>query len=167
MSNSTYYSNATEIIPGLWLGDFTSSSNISFIKNKQIQCLINCTNNNQFIDDQSIEIKYTLPIYEQINHEDEQDLAYLLFLSLHELSTKIQSFMDEYNCLIFDEGDQHIALCCIMAYFVKYTDMNPKQIITALQSKRPNCFNNNFIYQSLIDLYWENLHQEIKPNLPT
>lgn len=164
MSNSTYYSNATEIIPGLWLGDFTSSNNLSFIKNKQIQCLINCTNNNQFIDDTSIEVKYSLPIYEQINDDNEQeDIAYTLFTSLNEISTKIQSLMNEYNCLIFDDGDQHIALCCIMAYCAKYSDMNPAQITIALQSKRPNCFNNSFIYQSLIDVYYEDLNKSIKP----
>lgn len=158
MTNN-YYSNATEIIPGLWIGDLTASNNFSFIKNKQIQCLINCTNNHHFIDDSSIVIKYSLPIYEQLN--DDQDVAYLLFQSLDEIATQIQSFISEHNCLIFDDGDQNIALCCLMAYMVKYAQMNLSSITMALQSKRPSCFKN-FIYKSLIEVYWENLYSQIK-----
>lgn len=41
------YSSATEILPGLWLGDINAIYNTNFLKDKQIQCLINCLSHEQ------------------------------------------------------------------------------------------------------------------------
>jgi hypothetical protein len=40
-------SNATEILPGLWIGNSLAVSDPIFLKNKQIQCIIDCSDESE------------------------------------------------------------------------------------------------------------------------
>lgn len=145
---------ATEILPNLWLGDINATLNPAFLKTKQINCLINCTKNPFLAEHLNLDITYTLPLYE--NDPEDSNLTYILFKSLNIISAKIYSYTSQYKCLIYDQGDHSIAICCILAYLIKYAKMEPNKAIQSLQSKRPF---TNFKYLNLIEAYWQKLNQ--------
>ena len=95
-TNSNYYSNATEILPGLWLGDIKASLDTAFLKDKQIQCVINCTDRHPFADDPIIKIKHRVPVKDNM---DINEMA-KLYQSFDESCDLIKTNIVSHNILI-------------------------------------------------------------------
>lgn len=77
LSKSILYSgpNVDEIIPGIWLGDYKCASNISFLKENNINFVMNCTNDMPFYkhlyDKYKLNIEtYRIPVDDSLLERD-------------------------------------------------------------------------------------------------
>jgi dual specificity phosphatase 12 len=154
MSNQ-YSSSATEILPGLWLGDLKSSLDIGFLNDKQIQCIINCTDRYPFSDQVSIKVKYRLPVKDNLEQEEIDKL----YEHLDEIVDLIQHWIKSYNILIHCYAGKQRSAAVVIAYLIKYGLMDLESSIVAIKSKKPDVFEPTFNFESALKLYWLKLNE--------
>lgn len=76
-----FYNNKSynEILPNLYIGNKDSAQDLSFIKNKHIQVIINCTNSvPSYYENNSLIKYYRLPVDDSLLFDDIQKMTYLL-----------------------------------------------------------------------------------------
>ena len=157
LQNEPYCGNAIEVLPGLWLGDIKSSMNSVFLNEKQIKCIINCTDCHPFIDDASIEAKYRLSIKNN-NDIDEIEKFYHL---LDEVVDLIKTNICSYNILVHCYAGKQISAAVVVAYLIKYGKMEAKSAINAIQSKKPDVLDDSYNYDVVLQVYEKSLlHKE-------
>ena len=147
-------SNATEILPGLWIGNIKSSMDVAFLKDKQIQCIINCTDQHPFVDDPIVKVKYRLPIKDNL---DINEIA-KLYQSLDEFCEQIKINISMYNMLIHCYAGKQRSPSLIIAYLMKYANMDLQSAKTALKSKKSDIFEPQFNFEPALQLYWQKLN---------
>ena len=69
----------TEVFKNLWLGNINDSLDLNFILKNNINCVINCTINQPFLQYKEIKYKYRIPIKDNLQNEE----FYLLYLLLN------------------------------------------------------------------------------------
>ena len=146
---SQYYSNATEILPGLWLGDLQASIDSNFLLDKQIQCVINCTDNHPFTDDPIVLIKHRLAVKDNLELEE----IAKLYQSLDDLCDMIKQNLLVYNMLIHCYAGKQRSASIIIAYLMKYGKMDLSLAIFAVKSKKPDVFEPGFNFEPALKLY--------------
>jgi hypothetical protein len=149
-----YYSNATEILPGLWLGDIKASLDTTFLRDKQIQCIINCTDRHPFAEDSIIKVKHRLSIKDNL---DINGMA-KLYQSLDHLCDQIKTNIISHNILIHCYPGKQRSTTIIIAYLMKYGHMDLQSAMIAIKSKNPDIFELPFNFEPVLQLYWEKLH---------
>ena len=154
-NNSNYYSNASEILPGLWLGDIKASLDTTFLNNKQIQCIINCTDRHPFTDDPLIKIKYRLPVKDN-NDINEIDKFYYL---LDDVVSQIKKYIRSYNILVHCYAGKQRSAAVIIAYLMKYGQMDLQSAINALKSKKPDVLDPQFNFEIALQIYEKCLYE--------
>ncbi len=154
-TTSGYYSNATEILPGLWLGDIKASLDTAFLKDKQIQCVINCTDRHPFADDPIVKIKYRLPVKDNLDINE----ITKLYQSLDDLCDHIKSHIVSCNVLIHCYAGKQRSATVIIAYLMKHGKMDLSSALIAVKSKKPDVFEPQFNFEPALQLYWEKLNQ--------
>lgn len=129
-------SNAVEILPGLWLGNAQSSMDSMFLNDKQIQCIINCTQHCPFIDEDLIKLKYRIPVKD--NLVDSEINA--LYQCLETIVKKIRENCQKYNILVHCHEGKQRSPAVIVAYLMKYGKMSLYEAIKAVKTKRSIVF---------------------------
>ena len=157
MSTIGYYSNATEILPGLWIGDINSSIDRLFFKDKQIQCIINCTDSHPFSDDDFIKIKHRIPIPIRDHGYGNEDIQ-KFYLLIDESIDLIYSHIQSYNILVHCFNGGQCSGAIMVAYLMKYAEIDLTTSITAIKSKKPSSFEPNCIFEPALEHYWNQLH---------
>jgi protein-tyrosine phosphatase len=147
------YSNATEILPGLWLGDTNASQDPKFISEKVIQCVINCTVNDPFVIS-NVKLKYRVPIKERIDPSVEE------LANIYQLFDQVCSFIEtnhhNYNILIHCTNGTQVSPTILTAYLIKHGKIPCKTAIELLKTKRPSAFEPKCEFKSALELLQEN-----------
>ncbi len=131
----SYYSNATEILPRLWLGNCKASQDVSFFKVKRIECVINLTESEPFMDYLTIKTKQRFVI-ETTTH-----------LSIY--FDLIKDLIQQSITLIHSDDTiegKHISGVMALMYLIKVGQMTPESGLIALKSKMSD------LPESIIDL---------------
>ena len=103
-------SNATEILSGLWIGDKISVNDESFLMNKQIEVIINCSNDRKTPDYPIIKMKY----YIHLNSNDNMRRSELCQI-LDKYCDLIKFCINSKNILVYcDTGNIHSPLLIVM-----------------------------------------------------
>jgi dual specificity MAP kinase phosphatase len=140
-----------EILPNLWLSGYKYALNPSFLKDKNIKLIINCTNTVKFIKDMDHIKKVRIPVDDNL----QQDQIQLLTTYLDKTSILIENYYKHLQPILVHcyAGKQRSATI-IAAYIMKMTKLDTKEIIALIQSKKSNAFKPsiNFI-QSLNDYH--------------
>lgn len=121
-------SKATEILPNLWLGDKYSVQDESFVSDKHIQLLINCTSTAEFPNNPIFEKKYQLP--SSINKSQ-------LLPLLEQYGQIINTYINLYNILVYCDTGNHLSVIVIVYYIRSKTGLPVNTIVKLLKTKRP------------------------------
>ena len=154
-SQSQYYSNATEILPGLWLGDLKASLDTGFLGDKQIQCIINCTDRYPFSDIPLIKIKHRVPIKDNLEIEE----VAKLYHCLDELADLIKQHLPNHNILIHCYAGKQRSASILIAFLMKYGQLDLSSATLAIKSKRPDVFEPSFNFEAAVKLYEDQLRK--------
>lgn len=129
-------SNATEILSGLWIGDKMSVKDESFLMNKQIEVIINCSNDKKTPDYPIIKMKYYINLNSTMRFSE-------MCQMLDKYCDLIKVCINSKNILIYcDTGNTHSPLLIVM-FLMKHVRLDPATIQKLLQTKRQNissCF---------------------------
>ena len=130
----------TEIIPGLWLGKWTNSQDIDFLEKEDINCIINCTNTFKF---PNIKVrKIRIPV---LDNRDEAEI-YKMYCMLDKAVTLIRRLLaGRYRILIHCQAGQQRSVAIVLAFIIKYTDMNLETAQEMLRTKWEDADGSNFL----------------------
>jgi hypothetical protein len=146
---SNYYSNAIEILPGLWIGDNKTVHDTSFLREKLITCIINCTSQDLLIDSGIVEANLKLPIEEYFDIGTTDHLCKIC----DDMCSLIENYIKSHNILIYCHISKQISYAIIIAYIMKFGKMGYNDTLKAVESKDPNVANPQFRYEDTLLSY--------------
>ena len=142
-----------EILPNIWLGDMHSSVDVHFIKEKNINCVFNCTINQPFHI--NIEYKYRIPVKDNLQ-ENEIYLMYCLLDKTINLMKKHTLAGD--NILVHCFAGRQRSVCIILAFLMKFGDMSLKNAFDLIKTKREVCGKPRLNFYKALKEYEANLN---------
>ena len=147
--NTYIESSFHEILPGLWIGDAAAAKNLRFLKNKNITCIINCTENIPFLEDDLIVHKIRLSVKDNLEKAEITKLYKLLNSTIN----KIYSILPDHRILIHCQAGRQRSATVIAAYLMKFGNLSKKEAIEVLQSKRLTCFRPGVNFEPALDRF--------------
>mgnify|MGYP006077189113 CR=1 FL=1 len=118
----------SELLSNIWIGDIEISSKSSFLKDNNIDIIINCTTCDIKITQDMILVNLSLPdvfdiAYMKINNSKEKILKY------------IYDNMDTKSILIVSYGDIRISSYIMYLFIEKYGNLSKTNIKNMIQTK--------------------------------
>tara|TARA_B100000131_G_C17956627_1_gene548685 strand:+ start:436 stop:879 length:444 start_codon:yes stop_codon:yes gene_type:complete len=137
-----------EIIPGLWLSDKNISLNKQFFKDNQIDIVINCSKDLQFID-LDIE-KVRLKIHD--NLQDDEIIN--MYHNLDYITKYIyNNLLLCKNILVHCYAGKQRSATVIIAYLLRYSKLDLNKCIELLKYKKENVFTPSINFIDALKLY--------------
>ena len=137
-----------EIIPGLWLSDKNISLNKQFFKDNQIDIVINCSKDLQFID-LDIE-KVRLKIHDNLQDDE-------IINMYHNLDYITKYIYDNLslckNILVHCYAGKQRSATVIIAYLLRYSKLDLNKCIELLKYKKENVFTPSINFIDALKLY--------------
>ena len=124
----------TEIISGLWIGSINDSYNKDFYIDNKINIVINCTNDQAFLNLDHLK-KIRIPIS---NIPDINNDIYLLNQNKDKILKFINDSIEENNIFIYCYNGITISPLIVALYMIKYGKISTDIIKDILKSKNSN-----------------------------
>tara|TARA_B100000161_G_C33424777_1_gene357248 strand:+ start:136 stop:549 length:414 start_codon:yes stop_codon:yes gene_type:complete len=124
----------TEIISGLWIGSINDSYNKEFYYDNKINIVINCTNDQAFLNLDHLK-KIRIPIS---NIPDINNDIYLLNQNKEKILKFINESIEENNIFIYCYNGITISPLIVALYMIKYGKISTDIIKDILKSKNSN-----------------------------
>lgn len=140
---------ATEVYPGLWLGDIQTATDDTFLEKHNIACIINCTATLPFSKLPSIKYKYRVPVKDN----QQQDQIYLMYTLLDRTVNIIQKHLPYNNILVHCHAGRQRSVSIIVAFFMKCGAVNLHDAIICVQSKRDIAGQPSFNFMQALKEY--------------
>jgi hypothetical protein len=140
-------SPATEILPGLWIGDDSASHDQDFLQQKQISIMIECgpsgpggpsgpsgpgAASQGRIGSTSSESQHLYMIFPETYH---QRMFQKLSQTVHEMCRTIQTSLVSHNLLVFCTNGQQYSILLLMAYGLIITPLSWADLVSCFNSK--------------------------------
>lgn len=128
------YDSPTEILPGLWIGNMYTASDVDFFLNNEIGAVLNCTKDvpNFFCD---YSVKYLrLPIDDRLQKSDLEEMNYYLPIG-------VKFIFDNYdknktNILVHCHKGVQRSVTNVVAYLCKIKHLSIRDAINVVVRKR-------------------------------
>ena len=154
-------SHATEIYPGLWLGDIIAASAKHFLKNKRIHCIFNCTVAMPFTDSKEVTTRIRVPVKDNL----QIDQIYMLYKYLDKIVNIIfKQLQQGHNVLVHCHAGKQRSVTVIAAFLMKYGDMSKDEAIDTLRTKRSVAALPEINFDQAL-IQYEKMLIELKKNL--
>ena len=126
---------ANEILPNIWLSDYTTALDKSFLLEHGIKVVFNCTKNNPFT---SLDIKkYRLAVNDSLQAIDQQEM----FDLLPEMTKlMIMAYKTLTPMLVYCHVGIQRSATLIAAFLIRTTGINYLSAIKIIQTKRDIAF---------------------------
>ncbi len=150
MSNDISY--LIEFFPGIWISN-SKTFNEKFLKQKRIDKILDCEKELNFFENAE---NYIESIKKEIKKTNHQKLhKYLIDITeqLHNIILKGESMV------IYDPNGNRKAPVIIIAYLMRYGQLNPVQTIDSYLSKSKIPLNINEDYQLALKLLYSKIQQ--------
>jgi len=129
--------SAHEILPGIWLGDMMSATDVNFFRKFNIQAVINCTpdvpNGIKGVDYLQIKIDDSLKKFDINKMKEALPVALNFIHKKHDIERK--------NILIHCHAGMQRSATIVTAYLCKYYNLSLNQSVNYILSKRKVAFH--------------------------
>ena len=129
-----------EIIPNLYIGNIDSAKNLSFIKDKKIKVIINCSKQiPNFYESEKSQLEYyRVPVDDSLLNEDIEEMGKLLPKFVHIIDNALSNKKPVLvHCYV---GRQRSA-CIIAAYLIYKYKYSINEVYEFILSKREEAFH--------------------------
>ena len=152
--------DADEIIPGLWLGNFASCRDETFLKEKKIETVFNCTKDLPFSP--IIRNRYRVPVDDNLQEEEIRNLQLWSYEVTYKL---IQEMKKGKPVLVHCAAGMQRSAAVTAMYLIATHRMRPEQAKTYIQNKRPIAFRPGANFSRSSDGVYKSFNQEVLPQL--
>ena len=147
------------IIPGLYLGNSTSSMDENFLKKHNIQTVFNCTKDLPF--HHSIKKKFRVPVDDNLQMEEIRNLELWSFEIVYKLTREHK----QGNILVHCYAGMQRSAAVVAMYLIATYNMKHEQAISFLKHKRPIVFLPFTNFLKAIKGFEKTYQAEILPKL--
>jgi protein-tyrosine phosphatase len=152
----------TQIIKGVWVGNYKSAKNKDFCKKHNIKAILNCTPDlpNTFC---AKNIEYMkIPVEDSLKDKDIQKMVEFLPAAAEFIHKHVD--VQNHNILVHCWAGRQRSAISVAAYLVKYKGMLPSQAIKFVQSQRVEAFHGleSINFQDSLVNFYKNLHKQNK-----
>jgi len=148
-----YNNSYNEIISGLWLGDKNSSHNTDFLEEKKIKCVINCSCDLPFINDNNI-IKKRIPVNDDLSFDANKIILKYLNKCLEFIH---ENLLNNKNILVHCFAGMQRSATVIACYLMYYYNFRAEHTILYIRNKRNIAFKPYPTFNSFIFNYKKNI----------
>ena len=155
-----YTVNANEIRPRLWLGNWNSARDVEFHQNHNISVIYNCTKNLEFADSPTIKRRYRIPIDDNLEEEEINNLAKwapeaVLFL--------IQEYRKGSTILVHCAAGMQRSAATVAMFLIATENLTPDQAIAEVKARRPIAFFPHANFRKSIDAFHQFFTSSVLP----
>lgn len=152
--------DATEIVPGIWLGNRNAALNDKWLKEKNISVVFNATKDLPFST--CIKKQYRIPVDDNLEKEEIRNMT----LWSHEIIYKVLQEQNKGNVILIHcfAGMQRSAAIVAM-YLIAKNRISWEQSIQYIRNKRSIAFTPATNFKNSIIEFDRSYHQEILPHL--
>lgn len=140
-----------EFVCGLWVGDKKNKKCEKFLNEKNINITINLTNDLSYLNNKkefNDIIMQNIKKYEDIRLSD-----YLLKITNY----IFMNLQNNKNILIYCNKNENYNELILLAYLLRYANVNFIKSVEIIRTKLPNSFNNNFNYKSTLQKFMKKI----------
>lgn len=124
---------ASEILPGLWIGDRLAAGDAIWLREKNITAVINCTRSQEFSKEAHLKQALRVPVRDNLEPAEIHKMGKYL----GPVVAKIQEWLPNHNVLVHCYAGRQRSSAVIIAYLLKHGGgLELDEIIELLQSKR-------------------------------
>ena len=149
-------SQATEIIPGLFIGNRKASMNNRFFQQNNISVVINCTKDQAFLkaDDRVKRSQIRLAVDDDLSTSEIHKL-YKYLMDVTEFIHK--QLMNFKGVLVHCYAGIQRSATVVAAYLMRYGNIDQKKAVEFIKSKRTICFTPFVNFTKSLELFQKNL----------
>jgi hypothetical protein len=149
--------NVSEIIPGLWIGDKRAASDRTFLSDKKISVVLNCSTDIPFVDYNRMKLnikKIRIKIKSPKSERNDREISKYNTLFYKYLQNTL-SFLYENltirnnNVLIYCNTGNIISVAFAAAYLIQYGKITKASSLKCIRSKRNDAPLNNYFSMAL------------------
>ena len=136
-----------QIIPNLYLGTINSAHNLEIIKKYNIKSIINCTNDEIFLDYFNNKAKFRLPVGDNKYESNINNFSNKLIEVVQFIDNQINLGK---NVLVHCYWGLMRSPTVIGAYLIMKYNMSTDDVIQFIQSKKSMTFSNIYNFKSIL-----------------
>ena len=133
--------SASEIIPHVWMSGFKIATSKTFLAEKKIQLLVNCSDKEPFPNTKISKIRVPTPSFQKN----------LLDIVLPILQKILDAYLNLQPVLVYCHDGNGYAATIMTLFLMRYTKCDFRLAIQLLKSKRPTIFKHRIEELSLIE----------------
>jgi predicted protein tyrosine phosphatase len=149
--NNPNFKNAHEIIPGLWLGNVHSSTDIDFHKTYNIMSIFNCTKDLKFPKKHNPSQKhFRLPVHDNLQPEEIIQMGNLSFEIVAMLDRELEKGK---TVLVHCFAGAQRSAAVVAMYLIYKFNMTPQESILYIKKIRPQAFPRSINFSEAINFF--------------
>jgi hypothetical protein len=145
-----------EIIPHLWISYY--KDNLSIIKDKKIKNIIHLNKNASFIKNNKIE-EIKIPI-DYNDNDTYEEMNIIMYQHLFDITEYIhQKIINNENILLLSNENKQDLDTIIVAYYIRYGNLNIHDSIIYLKTKKQDIFYPKCLFYHSLNKYYNELNK--------
>ena len=153
------WDNANLIIPGLWLGNASSSMDGKFLEENNIRCIFNCTKQLPF--HASTTKRYRVPVDDNLQDEEIRNMELWSYETIYKLTKEHK----QGNVLVHCHAGMQRSAAVVAMYLIANYNMKKDDVIAFIISKRSVAFMLNVNFDKAIKGFEQSYQKDIMPKL--
>jgi hypothetical protein len=133
--------SASEIIPHIWIAGSKIAASKTFLLEKKIQILVNCSDNDPFPNTNLQKIRIPTPSFQE-------NLTDILLPRLQEM---LNAYLNLQPILVYCRDGNQYSATILTIFLMRYTKCDYRLAIQLLKSKRPTVYKHRVEHLSLIE----------------
>ena len=151
---------ADEIIPGLWLGNRVAALDPSWLSEKGIQCVFNCTKDIPFVE--STPRKYRVPVDDNLQAEEIR----ILELWSYEVVFKMtREYKTGQPMLVHCAAGMQRSAACVAMFLMATRGTTPDQAIAFIKERREIAFHPSANFYQSMEGFYKAYQRDIVPRV--
>lgn len=151
---------ADEIVPGLWLGSRVAALDPLWIGEHNIKCVFNCTKDHPYVE--TVQRRYRVPVDDNLEFEEIRNLEHWSFEVVYKM---IREYQTGEQILVHCAAGRQRSAACVALFLIATRNMNPKQAMDYIKSKRPIAFYPSPNFLKAIEGFYTSYQKFITPKL--
>lgn len=143
--------SASEIIPGIWIGNMYSARDPEFLMREKIEVVINCTKDLPFFDLPQIKYRYRVPVHDNLQSAEIKMMSKFL----GEIVKVIHAYYQKgHRILIHCHAGMQRSACVFLVYHIQFHTKDFKVSYNLIKSRRQCAFSPGINFLAAIKYYF-------------
>ncbi len=162
--NFLRHNPADEILPGLWLGSRVAALDPTFMAEKNIKAVFNCTKDIPF--EGSVQRRYRVPVDDNLQNEEIKNLETWSYEIVYKIASEYRRAREEGGgILVHCAAGMQRSAASVAMYLIATQNMTADEAIQFIKSKRSIAFFPVANFERAIRGFETSFNRDVRPQL--